>query len=144
LPQLSVALGSPTLPAGLTPSVGIFWRVSGHLVVDYSAVNNAEQYGDCLTHATGHYDRWQGWQALGSKALVATGFPKAILFTEYDEWPRGRVVYETLANRYILYADRHLQRPDTVAALKTIFGIATADVVVKSDLHYRSSSASWD
>jgi hypothetical protein len=56
----------------------------------------------------------------------------------------GRVVYETPANRNILYADRHLQRPDTVAALKTIFGIATADVVVKSDLHYRSSSASWD
>jgi hypothetical protein len=144
LPHLSVALGSPTLPAVLTPSVGIFWRVDGHLVADYSAVNDAEQYADCVMHATCHYDRWQQLQALGGKALMATVFPKSILFTEYDEWPRGRVVYEIPVNRYILYADRHLQRPDIVAALKNIFGIATADVVVKSDLHYRSRSVSWD
>jgi hypothetical protein len=75
---------------------------------------------------------------------VAKVFPKSILFSEYDDWPRGRVGYETLANRYILCADRRLQRPEIVTALKTIFGIATADIVVKSDLHYRSSSASWD
>ena len=116
------------------PSVGIFWRVSGHLVIDYSTVHDAEQYGDCVTHATSYYDRWQQWQALGGKALVAAGFPKSILFSEYEEWPRGRVVYETPADRDILYADRHLQGPDIVAALKTIFGIATANVVVKGDL----------
>ena len=44
----------------------------------------------------------------------------------------------------ILYADRHLQRPDIVEALKTIFGLSSADVAVKSDLHYRTSSAAWD
>ena len=113
-------------------------------MADYSALNDAEQYGDCITHATGHYDCWQQWQAVGSKALVANGLPQSILFTQYDEWPRGRVVYETTANRYILYADRQLQRPNVVAALKTIFGIATADVVVKIDLHYRSNPTSWD
>jgi hypothetical protein len=53
-------------------------------------------------------------------------------------------VYETPANRFVLYADRRLQSREIVAALKTIFGIATADVVVKSDLHYRIRSASWD
>jgi hypothetical protein len=144
LPPLSVTLGSPSLPAALTPSVGIFWRVSGHVVADFAAVNDAVQYGDCVTHATGHYDLWQQWQALGSKVLVATGLPKSILLTEYDEWPRGRVVYETPANRFVLYADRRLQRPDIIVALKTIFGIATANVIVKSDLHYRTSSVSWD
>ena len=113
-------------------------------MADYSAVNDAEKYGDCETHATGHYDLWQQWQALGGRALVASGFPKSILSTEYDEWPRGRVVYETPAKRFILYADRHLQRPDIVEALKTIFGLSSADVAVKSDLHYRTSSAAWD
>jgi hypothetical protein len=118
--------------------------VSGYLVVDYSAVSDAEPYGDCVTHATGHYDRWQRWQALGAGALVAAGLPKSILWSEYDEWPRGRIVYETPGDRFVLYADRDLQRPDIVAALKAIFAIDTGDVVVKSDLHYRTGSTSWD
>lgn len=144
MPQLSVAPGSPILLTAPSPSVGIFWRVSDHLVVDYSAINDAEQYGDCVTHATGHYDLWQQWQALRGGALVAAGFPKSILSSEYDEWPRGRVVFEKPGNRFVLYADRHLQRPEIIAVLKTLFGLATAEVVVKSDMHYRTRSASWD
>ncbi len=128
----------------LEPSVGIFWRVADILVIDRSTLQEAETYGDCITHARGHYECWQEWQALGGSRLAAKGYPTKIASTEYDEWPRGRVVYETPANRFVLYADRHLQRPKTVAALKTIFGIATADVVVKSDLHYQTRSASWD
>jgi hypothetical protein len=138
LPQLSIVLGSTNLPTALTTSVGIFWRVSGCLVVDYSAVSHAEQYEDCVTHACGHYERWLQWQMVGDKALDAAGFPKSILWTEYDEWPRGRVVYEVPANRFVLYADPDLQRPAIVALLKTILGIATADVAVKCDLHYRT------
>ncbi len=144
MPQHSFPLNAPTYSAAASPSVGIFWHVGDHVVVDYSVLDEAEEYGDCLTHATGHYDRWQQWQCLGGRALLAAGYPKSILSTEYDEWPRGRVVYETPANRFILYADRRLQRPEIVAALKSIFGIAAADVVVKSDLHYRTRSASLD
>ncbi len=127
-----------------SPSVGIFWRVAGSLIVDRSTLDEAEPYGDCITHARGHYECWQEWQALGGTGLATKGYPTKIASTEYDEWPRGRVVYEIPANRFVLYADRQLQRPDIVAALKTIFGIATADVVIKSDLHYRTRSASWD
>ncbi len=126
------------------PSVGIFWQVAGVLVIDQSALEDAEPYGDCRTHARGHYECWQEWRALGGTKLAALGYPVKIASTEYDEWPRGRVVYETPANRFVLYADRHLQHPDIVAALKIAFGIATADAIVKSDLHYRTRSASWD
>ncbi len=131
-------------PDFVPPSVGIFWRVADVLVADCSTLEQAEAYGDCITHGRGHYECWQEWQALGGTRLAANGYPAKITSTEYDEWPRGRVVYETQANRFVLYADRRLQSPDIVAALKTIFGLATADVVVKSDLHYRTRSASWD
>ena len=47
----------------VAPSVGIFWRVAGVLVVDRSTLDEAETYGDCITHAAGHYERWQEWQA---------------------------------------------------------------------------------
>ena len=139
MPQLITLLDGQSFPAAPTPSVGIFWRVGDHVVVDYSVLDEAEEYGDCLTHATGHYDRWRQWQRLGGRVLLAAGYPKSILSTEYDEWPRGRIVYEKPANLFVIYADRHLQRPDIVAALKTMFDLNATDTVVKGDLHYRSS-----
>jgi hypothetical protein len=34
-------------------------------------------------------------EGLGSARLVAIGYPSRIASTEYDQWPRGRIVYET-------------------------------------------------
>lgn len=119
------------------PSLGIFWRVAGVLVIDRSLLDVGEPYGDCLTHAAGHYERWENWRALGAERLRATGLPDRIALTEYDEWPRGRVVYEKVAQRFVLYADRRLQTPSIVDALKTAFGLHEAKVIVMSDSHYR-------
>jgi hypothetical protein len=129
---------APTVAVGpIQPSLGIFWRVAGVLVIDRSTLEEGEPYGDCLTHAAGHYERWENWQALGAEGLRAIGFPDRIASTEYDEWPRGRIVYETPAKRFVLYADRRLQEADTIDALKTAFGLLEADVVMMSDSHYR-------
>jgi hypothetical protein len=65
------------------------------------------------------------------------GYPVRIVSTEYDEWPRGRIVYETMSQRFVIFADRRLQAPDTIDAIKTAFGLGEATVIVKSDLHYR-------
>jgi hypothetical protein len=70
-------------------------------------------------------------------ALAASGYPALIASTEYDDWPRGRIVYETLATRFVLYADRRLQTPEVIDALKTVFGLIKVEVIVRSDLHYR-------
>jgi len=119
------------------PAVGIFWRVDGLLVIDRSTLDEGERYGDCITHAAGHYERWQEWQALGMARLAAVGYPDRIAWTEYDEWPRGRIVYEMPARRFVLYADRRLQKPNVIDALKTAFGLNDAEVAVRSDSHYR-------
>jgi len=120
-----------------SPAVGIFWRVNGVLVVDRSTLDEAEAYGDCITHAAGHYDRWEEWRVLGAARLASIGYPGHIASTEYDQWPRGRIVYEVPTQRFVLYADRRLQKPDTVDALKTAFGLIQAKVMVRSDAHYR-------
>jgi hypothetical protein len=128
----------PTQAAGpIPPSLGIFWRVAGVLVIDRSTLDEGEPYGDCLTHAAGHYERWENWRALGAERLSAIGFPDRIASTEYDEWPRGRIVYERPAKRFVLYADRRLQKPDAIDALKRAFGLLEAEVMVMSDSHYR-------
>ena len=119
------------------PSVGIFWRVGGVLVTDRSTLAEAEPYGDCLTHAAGHYERWEQWRKLGATRLAALGLPAQIASTEYDEWPRGRIVYEKPARRFVLYADRRLQTPDVIAAVRSAFGLDNSEAIVRSDAHYR-------
>jgi hypothetical protein len=119
------------------PAVGIFWRVSGVLVIDRSTLDNAEPYGECITHAAGHYERWQEWQALGGARRAAAGYPDRIASTEYDQWPRGRIVYETPSRRFVIYADRRLQQPAIIEALKTAFGLNGAEVIFRSDSRYR-------
>jgi len=118
-------------------NVGIFWRVNRTLLIDRTKLNDAERYGDCLTHAAGHYERWQEWQALSEKVLASTGYPSLLRLTEYDEWPRGRIVYEILSRRFVLYADRRLQKPEIIDALKMAFGLSEAEFAVRSDAHYR-------
>jgi hypothetical protein len=39
--------------------------------------------------------------------------------------------------RFVIYADRRLQRPDIIDALKIAFGLIEAEVIVRSDSHYR-------
>ena len=46
---------APAAIAPPGPSVGIFWKIARVLVIDHSALAEAEAYGDCLTHAAGHY-----------------------------------------------------------------------------------------
>jgi hypothetical protein len=124
-------------PAFRETSVGIFWHVRHVLVTDLSILAEAEPYGDCLTHAAGHYERWEQWRRLGAPRLAALGLPAQIASTEYDEWPRGRIIYEKPAQRFVIYADRRLQAPKIIVAVKTAFGLDGSEAVVKSDLHYR-------
>jgi hypothetical protein len=74
---------------------------------------------------------------LGATRLAGLGYPLVIVSTEYDEWPRGRIVHETSTRRFVLYADRRVQKPDIIAALKAGFGLTASTVIVRSDAHYR-------
>jgi hypothetical protein len=72
---------------------------------------------------------------LGGARLAAKGYPDRIASTEYDQWPRGRIVYETPPRRSVIYADRQ----DIIYALKTAFGLTESELIVRirSDSHYR-------
>ena len=78
------------------PNVGIFWFVGERLIFDVSPLSEAEPYGDRLTHRKSHIDYWMEQQRLGA-------VPKEM---EYEEAPRGRVVFNRKTERFMLYADR--------------------------------------
>jgi hypothetical protein len=45
------------------------------------------------------------------------------LIHEYEEFPRGRLVYHTIDRQFILYADRRLHQDRTIAAIAHEFGL---------------------
>jgi hypothetical protein len=90
------------------PSVGIFWKIDEVLLIDRSPLAQAELYADCLTHPDDHYELWEGWRGLGAQKLRTLGYPTIIMTTEYEDWPRGRVVYDIPHALFVIYADRRL------------------------------------
>lgn len=120
-----------------TPTVGIFWRVGDHLLIDRSTLDEAEKYGGCLTHGGGHCERWEAWQRLPADLWRRAGLPPAVKDSEYEEWPRGRIVFECEPVRFVMYMDRRLQIAPVIEALTGAFGLTQAAIVVRSDTHYR-------
>ena len=123
--------------------VGIFWGISEAgdawaLLTDATPLAEAEPYGDFLTHPRGHYETWERWKEQGSPIPADKSVAKAMTEHEYEDFPRGRIVYEAKTRRFIIYADRKLQGPSTMAAIVEAFKLTNRNFVVRSDLHYQS------
>lgn len=107
--------------------VGIFWLVGGHLILDASPLSEAEPYGDCLTHRNSHIDYWSDQERLGA-------IPNDV---EYEENPRGRVTYNSKAEKFHLLADRCiLNEPATVAKIMKAMHLPV-NTIVDADPHYK-------
>ncbi|MGP6433916.1 hypothetical protein, partial [Pseudomonas paraglycinae] len=72
--------------------------------------------------------------------LRRRGLPSAIAGHEYEAFPRGRVVYMREPALFTLYADRRLQRPETIVELVRLFGLVGQRHAVRSDAHYRTNT----
>lgn len=125
------------------PSVGLVWGVpnpdgSYLLLFDTKELTRAETYGDCLTDARGHVEIWDAWQRLSSRELKAIGVPLLVKAHPYDHWPRGRVVYQNSETRFVILADRRLQRSAIIKQIKKAFCLEHVRCIVESDAHYRS------
>lgn len=122
---------------GQAPCLGIFWRVRAALITERTPLDNAVPYGDCLTHDAGHVECWAAWQALGAAGLAAAGLPAEIAFTDYDDWPLGRIVFDRTTRRFVIYGDRRLHNRPIIGRLATAFDLPATGVAVRSDTHYR-------
>jgi hypothetical protein len=122
--------------------VGPFWVVEERgraLVVALTVpLERAEPYGDMLTVDTGHFEYWSILARRGVQALRGAGLPTAPVWSEYEEWPRGRVLYDRLARCFVIRADLQLHQPAFVRLVADRFGIGALSPLVLSDDHYRS------
>jgi hypothetical protein len=109
--------------------VGVFWLVDRTRVIDSTALSEAEDYGDFKIHAGDHYSVWDRFQQ-------AATVPAEM---EYEEAPRGRVVYNTKTHRFTLLADKCILRRRTVVELIISELHLPTNTRTSTDDHYRCS-----
>lgn len=128
------------------PSVGIFWFVptatgESQIIFDRTPLAKADPYGDMMTHEGGHSEFWDHLAELGAVQLRARGISTIPARFEYDIFPRGRVVFDTRNECFVIYADRRLCKPSYLKVIERIFGLADHTSRVSTDLHYSRSRA---
>ena len=101
-------------------------------------LDRADAYGDMLTVDTGHLEHWSRLARRGVVALREAGMPTAPVWSEYEEWPRGRVLYDRVARRVVVRADTHLHQPEFLRLIAERFRINLATAIVLPDEHYQS------
>jgi hypothetical protein len=122
------------------PSVGIFWLVEcdsnqSRLLTAGCSLQAAEPYGDFLTFADGHYEVWEGWRNIKDQDPALR---KVVRKFEYEDWPRGRIVFDQKKKLFILYADRKLLRTGTIARIQDRFALPAKKTIIETDFHYKS------
>ena len=112
--------------------VGIFWIVDGELLIDSTLLSEAEEYDDFRIHPRDHISVWETFQQNGT-------VPREV---EYEESPRGRVMFDTRTKRFTLLAD-HCILKDKILVRKIMQALhLPRNAQLDEDSHYRCSSCS--
>jgi hypothetical protein len=132
-----VYLVAPTSIEGFlmmsTSKVGIFFVVDHHILLDAISVQQGEKYGSSVCHG-GHYDFWE--------ALVAQDSTEQLFKARaYDASPRGRVVYLVREKKFVLYADKCLDR-HALRLVADQFNLINPTIA--RDEHYQCASCNPD
>ena len=109
------------------PRVGIMWLIRDKLIFDSTPLSGVEACSGYRDHPGRHIDVWELLQRQG----------KAPHESEYEEYPRGRVIYDAAAGAFTLYADKCiLDRKDLIAQIKEELHLPR-DTKTGTDPHYR-------
>jgi hypothetical protein len=110
------------------PNVGIFFLVGKKLLIDRTPVSEGEIYGDFSIHEPGHDAFWE--------ILKHTGAVQQD--SEYDDYPRGRVAYNTKTGKNSLFLDRCiLKNKSVVKKIMSELNLPPKSTDVDTDSHYR-------
>ncbi|OYV68244.1 MAG: hypothetical protein B7Z67_13960 [Acidiphilium sp. 21-60-14] len=119
----------------------IFWQVpdgAGVVLLSHVvSIDQAEKYDDCLTCQFSHYDAWKNTKR-GKTSLnpLTPATNRLIAAHESEDWPRGRVVYDGMAQGFIAYADRQIF---VHAELLRVHFNLPLDAPIHLDSHYCNS-----
>ena len=103
--------------------VGPFFLISGKIYSLKISILEGEQTGDFVNHPKSHFD-----------------FFKEIPhgpYDDYENYPRGRVVYNKIKNVFYIYADKIITSNEQVIdCIKKDYNLENERVIVRRDSHY--------
>lgn len=107
--------------------VGAFYMIGDTLLSNNVKVSDGDEYGGFVNYST-HWDLW--------KALCQTY--RKLSNYEYDDFPRGRVVFDKTNRKFIIYLDKKLNNPKAIDKICQEYGLGSNYVVNDTDEHYQS------
>jgi hypothetical protein len=108
--------------------IGIFWVYKNTVIGKAHELSKGQEtVPGMLDSPDSHADLWDSG--------IAGQFPE-LRDVEYQDVPRGRVVYATEPGQAIVYMDARLHSPKIRRAVADFFEIADAATTWESDTHY--------
>jgi len=115
---------------GFNPEIGIFWilpnnKIVGEKISLREASHSPSQFKDI---EKSHDEVW-------NKNKIIWGHRE----DEYYEVPRGRVLFDAKARRFVLISSSAIVKdPVTVGKIMSFFNISQFEPILKADLHYEN------
>lgn len=122
----------------LLVTVGIFWVYQSTVFGVAEKVDTQQK--DSLGKVDSNYQHWDVWEGKPSPADI----PAALLHIEYFEVPRGRVIYDSYREKYIIFADKTLKNKENRKQILAFFSLDASTVVWASDPHYTTNTEELD
>lgn len=113
-------------PKVQNPQVGIFWWRDGQLLASSCAVEQGEAAGEWVNGRRDHVTFWP---------VLQRQFPN-LRSIEYEDVPRGRVIYCRSSKVFKVYMDAKLFTRPIKRVIRVRFGLAAAKVRFGKDPHY--------
>ena len=98
---------------------GPFFYIKSRLIFNACDLSEGRIQGDKIDNSYGHDTLWDD--------NFKTG--------EYIDHPRGRVIWDSVNNRAIIYIDRCINKPQVIQKIKTAFEFN--NFIIEYDDHYR-------
>ena len=112
------------------PRVGISYVIGVDLYIESIPMSESEDWDDFKTYPNGHMEYWS----------VLTKRLNLSSCLSYDFYPRGRVSYAKVQDKYMLYLDRCLiKNRQTIRLIKRELGLLKQWVELSTDEHYQCS-----
>ncbi|GCD64650.1 hypothetical protein NBRC3279_0141 [Acetobacter pasteurianus NBRC 3279] len=137
--DVNISIGRMIFVSDLShePNIGIFWLVKENGKIVFLVDKVPASQGDCHENMTTwgeHYNFWEQCRSKNKKKIPS----RVPMWSEYEEWPRGRVVYDVGAQLFTVYADRKLLTKTMRVAISEEFCLPLLKTRYSSDAHYIS------
>jgi len=125
-------------PSRTTPRIGIFWCHRGAILARSCEVAEGFESGRFIDSPFDHVSSWERVQRAERSRFPELGI------REYQEVPRGRVLYDPRRARFVCYLDQSIDSPETRAALRQAFALYGHPVFFPHDDHYTTDPQALD